>query len=420
MDTRFAPAGSSSWPAVAHEDAPRRSGAYATRRRRDRTRVHPARRELHLQPAAASHAVVDAAIHHHCEAAGPSVELALGYVIGAVRAEAIPARKVSRAWSSRALEIAQSTGTARDVGYTLSRLSTVHLSACRWDEAEALISRAREIADREMDHRLAIDCRALVGALTVFSAQFERGLETWLDTLRLSLASGNRQTEVWSTLGRGDMLLRLGRYAEAAESYAAAAPLVDEDAMRSEAVWRLGMLGLTRLRLGDEDEAYRYADRALSHLLATAPVIYYMQHCTAAVAETFLSLVEMKVDPDRASHEALLRRARQACSCMRRFAGRFLLGRPHADIWDGLLAWIDGRSGRAMRSWQRAITLSERLHTPFERGLAHLEIGRHLPSNANDRQYHLHVAAGLFERLACAGELARVRAELARSTSPVA
>ena len=73
-----------------------------------------------------------------------------------------------------------------------------------------------------------------------------------------------------------------------------------------------------------------------------------------------------------------------------------------------------------MRNWQRAITLSERLHTPFERGLAHLEIGRHLPSNANDRQYHLHVAAGLFERLACAGELARVRAELARSTSPVA
>jgi hypothetical protein len=216
------------------------------------------------------------------------------------------------------------------------------------------------------------------------------------------------------------MLLRLGRYAEAAESYEGAAPLVDEDAMRSEAVWRLGMLGLTRLRLGDEDEAYRYADRALSHLLATAPVIYYMQHCTAAVAETFLSLVEAKRDADRASRDALLGRARQACSCMRRFAGRFLLGRPHADVWDGLLAWIDGRSGRATRYWQRAITLSERLHTPFERGLAHLEIGRHLPSNANDRQYHLHVAAGLFERLACAGELARVRAELARSTSPVA
>src|SRR5262249_29826532 len=153
---------------------------------------------------------------------------------------------------------------------------------------------------------------------------------------RLSLASGNGQTEVWSTLGRGDMLLRLGRYAEAAESYAGAAPLVDEDAMRSEAVWRLGMLGLTRLRLGDEDEAYRYADRALSHLLATAPVIYYMQHCTAAVAEVFLSLVEAKSGADKASHDALLRRARQACSCMRRFAGRFLLGRPHADIWDGL------------------------------------------------------------------------------------
>src|SRR5262249_36398969 len=83
---------------------------------------------------------------NHCEAAGPSVELAFGYVMGAVRAEAIPARKVSRAWASRALEIARRTGTARDVGYTLSRLSTVHLTACRWDEAEALISQAREIA----------------------------------------------------------------------------------------------------------------------------------------------------------------------------------------------------------------------------------------------------------------------------------
>ena len=105
---------------------------------------------------------------------------------------------------------------------------------------------------------------------------------------------------------------------------------------------------------------------------------------------------------------------------MHRFAGRFLLGRPHADIWDGLLVWIDGRRGRAMRHWQRAITLTERLHMPFERGLAHLEIGRHLPANTNDRQYHLDLAADLFERLACAGELARVRVELSRSTSPVA
>src|SRR5262249_56361008 len=115
-----------------------------------------------------------------------------------------------------------------------------------WGEAEPLTSQAREMADRELDHRLAIDWRALGGALATFSAEFERGLDTWVETHRLSLASGNRQTEVWSRLGRGDMLCRLGRHAEAAESYESAATVVDEGAMRSEAAGRLPVLGLTR------------------------------------------------------------------------------------------------------------------------------------------------------------------------------
>jgi tetratricopeptide (TPR) repeat protein len=353
---------------------------------------------------------------NHCEAAGPSVELAIGYVIGAMRAEAIPARAVSRAWCRRALAIGERTGHERDVAFVLSRLSTVHIGACRWEEADAAIARATEMADRVMDHRLSLDCRALLGALALFSGQFDRAFAAHREGHRLSLASGTSQTEVWGLLGQADSLSRLGRYDDAVLLYEEAADKIDEEAMRSEAVWRLGMLALTRLRMGEDEAAYELADRALSHLLATSPVIYYMQHGVAATADVFLSLLEAGATRPAAVNKALRLRARQACASMRAYGRRFPLCRPHQWIGEGRRAWLQGHRRRAMRYWRRAITLGERLRMPYERALAHLEIGRHLPLEANDRRHHLHQAAEIFERLGCAGEVARARDALAMAT----
>src|SRR5262245_62465937 len=119
--------------------------------------------------------------------------------------------------------------------------------------------------------------------------------------------------------------------------------------MRSEAVWRFGMLALTRLRAGDAEGAHDAAMRALRHLRATSPVVYYMQSGTAATAEVLLALREARRERTPMRVPGLDRSAHEACVSLRRFASSFALGRPPALLWGGVEAWLDRRPARARR-----------------------------------------------------------------------
>src|SRR5262249_14884571 len=85
---------------------------------------------------------------HVCEPAGPSPELAQGYVIRARLAGAVPLRRLASVWSRRAAAIAERAGTERDVAWILSRIAVIQIAECEWKEAEAGNRRAVEVAAR--------------------------------------------------------------------------------------------------------------------------------------------------------------------------------------------------------------------------------------------------------------------------------
>jgi len=358
---------------------------------------------------------------NQCEPGGPSPELAEGYVILALIAGIVPLRRVADRWARRALATAERAGTERDVAWILSRIGVLQLASCRWSDADAGLGRATEIAERVGDLRLREESQAQIGALTAFSGQFPRALDSFHAAYRCAHRSGNRQVECWSLLGEADVLVRLGREAEALPLYATALGQVDENAMKTEAIWVFGMLALARLRSGDPQGAYEMADRALWHVISTQPVAYWTQPGTAATAEVLTILVEQGWHPLGESHDVVALRARKAVDGLRRFARRFPLGGPYAHLWHGLLQWSVRRHTRAYQLWQRAIDLSERLRTPYERGRAHLEIGRHQRPEGYGRRHHLDQAVEIFERLGCVRDRDRALAELggARAGSSV-
>jgi tetratricopeptide (TPR) repeat protein len=346
---------------------------------------------------------------NQCEPAGPSPHLAQGYLMIGLMA---PVSRFADAWCRRALEIAEQTGTRRDVALVLSRIGVNHTSACRWDEAEGEVRRATRIAEEIGDLRLLAECSAQIGAVAFYSGTFERGHGQFREVQRLCVRSGNKQGECWGLLGEADCLVRMGRDEEALGLYEQAIGQLDEQADRSEVIWGLGMQALARLRVGDRRGAYESAEGVLSLILETRPVVYWLQHPTAATAEVFLSLLESKWGGGGDFQRRLAIRAKQACAAIRRYARRFPLGRPHALLWQGLNARLAGRRGPAMRLWRKSLGLAEALHTPYEQGRAHLEIGRHLAPEDERRRHHLNRAAEVFEKLGCARDLARTRREL--------
>jgi hypothetical protein len=132
----------------------------------------------------------------------------------------------------------------------------------------------------------------------------------------------------------------------------------------------------------------------------------------AAVAEVFLTLMENPVGLDHVSRARLSLSAKQICAALRRYARRFPLGEPPADLWEGTCAWLSGRPRKALRRWQRCILRGAELGLPYERGRAHLEIARSRVVGDDERREHLHQAVTVFEKLGCGYELALARAEI--------
>jgi tetratricopeptide (TPR) repeat protein len=349
---------------------------------------------------------------NQCQPAGPELELAQAYLILAGFARQLIGPRLFDRWRGGVLEMVERTGNPRDVAWLLSRIAVHEMCECRWDDAEAHLARALDTAKDVGDLRLWTECHSLMGAVAHYSGRFERGLRLYVDTHGLSRRSGNRQTECWALCGQADLLFRLGRPEDALALYDEAVRKLDINAMQAEAISAFGMSALARLQTGDERGAHDAAERALSYIARATPVAYWTQQGMAATAEVLLTLAEQSQDVPMRSQ--LLKEAATVCRRLREFGRRFPLGRPHANLWNGVLAWHQGRRRRALRLWQRAIDAADALRTPYERGRAHLEIGRHLDAESSRRRHHLDRALDVFEKLGAAADLVRARGELER------
>ena len=357
---------------------------------------------------------------NHCEAAGPSPELARAYVLAGLLAGLVPAPRLATGWCRRALDTARRTGSRADGTWVLSRVATLQAWLCHWDEATVLAEHVSAISREVGDLRSWEEKALLLGRIAFLTGEFERASERFREVYDSTLRRGVVQFRCGAIILRADALVRLGREREALGLYGGVlADLSGVDQLSDRSSWTaaLGMQALARLRTDDREGAYDSAARALSFLAASQPIGDWMQHGTAAVAEVLLTLLEAGWAGPAGSRVVLERQARQAVRAMRRFAHRFAVGRPHALLWGGLLAWLGGHRRLAVRRWQRTLRVATELRTPYELGRAHLELGRHLPIDAPARRAHLDHAAVVFQRLGCATELTRVQTELSRHRS---
>src|SRR3972149_1198238 len=103
----------------------------------------------------------------------------------------------------------------------------------------------------------------------------------------------------------------------------------------------------------------------------TRPILYNLIHANAAVAEVYLTLWEQSSD------RTPLAEPRQAGDTLRRFAKVFPIGQPRAWLWQGKHEQLSGNLIGAQAAWQSSLTAAEKLHMPYEQGLAHFALGRH-------------------------------------------
>jgi predicted ATPase len=176
------------------------------------------------------------------------------------------------------------------------------------------------------------------------------------------------------------------------------------------------------LRQGRPDLAVREADK-FTRLVDEAGVISHAMsiYPFTSAAEAYLAAWEAagSRSQSRAGGSAGPERqaAEKACRNLEKAAHAFPYGRASGRLYRGCYEWLCGHPREAHRAWTESLAAAIELSFPYEKGLAHYEIGRHLPdgevaSGGLGRREHLERAAEIFARLEIPYELNLARAAL--------
>jgi hypothetical protein len=168
-------------------------------------------------------------------------------------------------------------------------------------------------------------------------------------------------------------------------------------------------LALAHLRQGRADLARQAADQAMT-LIAEVdrPIFTGNLHGYVGAAAVYLALWE--ADPDKNDEPLLSLSAHRACKNLFNFAKIFPVGKPSALRYRGQYDWLAGKPKKARQVWQMSLAYARALKMPFDEGLAHYEIARHLPVDDKNRQMHLDQAIAILAELGAGYDLERARA----------
>jgi tetratricopeptide (TPR) repeat protein len=184
-----------------------------------------------------------------------------------------------------------------------------------------------------------------------------------------------------------------------------------DSALPDVAIWAHGILATARIRQGKLDLAADAAGAIEADIARSSGVGYLSAPGLSGLAEVYLTQWER--GPASAG---IPEAARQACQALRRYARRYRSALPGALLWRGWSYWLAGHRRRAHRAWRRSLMTAERLLMPYDQGLAHYEIARHLDPQEPAHSDHLRRATEIFAGLGAAYDLGRAR-DLARSGS---
>jgi hypothetical protein len=278
----------------------------------------------------------------------------------------------------------------------------------RWASARESLEEGIQIAERlgawrDRDYGLK-----LRGLLSIYQGDFAQGARLDGECYASARRRHDAQMKACGLQGLIDHALVGGQLDTALDLAEEAVALAGETEDYLAQLWTNGVLGLVRLRRGEQLLALQAADTAARFISGCPPMGLWTRDGYTGVAEVYLTLWE-------AGNPEYARPARQACTAIRKYARVFPIGGPSVGLYQGLAEWLGGHPTRAAQAWQKGLVVAERLAMPPDQARLHYEIGRHLPTQDPARCQHLERACALFEQMGATYDLARATEALRAS-----
>jgi len=283
-----------------------------------------------------------------------------------------------------------------------------------WAEIQNAIEEAIVLFKRVGNKRLWGDSLSALGDVLYYQGKFAPAIEIYLEVYTLAVQSDNVEHQAYALTGQASSFLRLGQLEESVSFLAHSNSLCNAFVWTHNLVIRnLAMMALAYWYQGLRCAARKSAERGLVMINQLSPSTHALFDFYTGVAEVYLAMWEEAIgSASDAQAKELKSKAHQACQALRKYASTFSIGQPRAWLYRGICHWLQGQRWRARRAWRKSLQYADKLDMPYEKALAHYEIGRLLPLDDAKRQEHLTQAIDLFARLDAAYDLARAQEAL--------
>jgi len=344
------------------------------------------------------------------ELAGPSPELAGGYVYVGALIGFIPLHDLAKNYVERALAVARGENNLPALENVSVAAGFYYSGIGEWSKAEQHFTQTIDVAERLGDVRRLNDSLDNMVSLKLFQGDCTTALKL-ADRLHSSATQRNNLNDLAIALhGKASSFLRLGSAADAITYLTQLHDLlVKQSAVIDEpgTISLYGLLALAHLREGRQNQALEFADQAMHLTASTRPSSWDSLAGYVGPAEVYVALWDAAYPVPRVE-----RLAAKACGALRAYTKVFPIGLPRYWVLQGMVEWLKGRSARAFKAWDKGLREAQRLGMPFEEGLAAYQIGRHLAAADVARRSHLERARAVFARLGTSYHQALVEKEL--------
>jgi hypothetical protein len=351
------------------------------------------------------------------EAAGPSPELARGYASVGVIIGFIPLHSLAESYCRRALDMVRRFDNLAARAWVSLLTGIYHAGVGHWDLAQSLLQQVIDIAERMGDRTRWADGVSNLAMIPYFQGHLNRSAKLFDDLATAAFHRKDAHNEAWALRGQAYCLLPQGKLNQAKASLTTLQVLLSDNPHVVDEALNIdlhGLLAVVHLRSGEPELANQAAEEAARLIAKTSPTSYLSLPGYAGVAETYLILWETQLENPTAKNlkskiKNLKSKARRACKALRSYARVFPIGQPRAYLWQGLFEWLSGRPHLAKELWLKSLAAARQLGLPYAEGLAHYELGRHLPPDDPGRIKHLEQAAGVFNQLGAEYDLQRIQ-----------
>jgi eukaryotic-like serine/threonine-protein kinase len=338
---------------------------------------------------------------HLAEKAGPSPELARGYINMCLGATVnTPFDWMARTYEQRALDVSGRLEDAATQAEVMLVSGVYRAGRGDWERAQTQLQASAELFAQLRHSKRQEQALTSIGHMHAIRGYFAAVLEVNQIVLASARSRSDAQMQGSALVWQAAAYVMLNQNETALQRIQQAYPLFVNSEDQGLQIIGYAVLALAELRAdrANPEPALAHAQIALD-LLTTVPTSYSALPAISGIAGMTLNLWENS--PSEYGTKAQKASA-AALEALVTYSKTFPIGWPLTYLWQGKRAWLLGKHKQAFKLWGRSLEAASQQDNMVAAAYAHLELSHHSESEAA-RDRHDAEAKALFTALGIDG-----------------